>query len=89
MYVAHIDLVQLRIVSSLVLTRAVNTMLIGDDLPELGADLITALPEREDAHISPREQHNQRPLRTLLSNNNSGTSEFVQRVVMNSAEQMK
>ena len=76
MYVAHVDLVQLRVVSSLVLTRAVNTMLIGDDLPELGADLITALPEKGDVQISSRKQYSQRPLRTLLSNSCSGTSEF-------------
>jgi hypothetical protein len=41
--VVHVDSLQLKVGVTVVGTGGVNTVLIGDDLPELGTDLVTAL----------------------------------------------
>ena len=39
----HVDALQLQVGVAVVRAGRVNAVLIGDDLPELGADLVTAL----------------------------------------------
>ena len=41
--VVHVDTLKLEVVVALVETIRLNAVLIGDDLPELGTDLVTAL----------------------------------------------
>ena len=41
--VVHVDALQLQVGVTVVGTSRVNAVLIGDDLPELGADLVAAL----------------------------------------------
>jgi len=41
--VVHVDALELEVGVSVVGARGINTVLVGDDLPELGADLVAAL----------------------------------------------